>query len=68
MIKRITMFVATALLALSLAAPAAFAAPITCPGSQEAEKTSEGWVCVNPAENETGAEKPKNPNATKFKF
>lgn len=38
------------------------AAPITCPGAQVAEKTSDWWSCVNPAdhENESGAD--KNPN------
>lgn len=49
-------------------APAATAAPINCPGSQTAEKVDGGWQCVNKADNETGAENPKNPNAGKDKF
>lgn len=54
--------------ALAVTAPAATAAPITCPGGQTAEKVNGGWDCVNKPGNPTGAENPKNPNAGKGKF
>jgi hypothetical protein len=46
----------------------ALAAPINCPGNQDAQRVGGEWSCVNPADNPTGAEKPKNPNADKDKF
>lgn len=39
-----------------------FAAPITCPPPQVAEKTDNGWACVNHGGNESGAAETKNPN------
>ena len=53
---------------LTVAAPAATAAPIECPGSQTATKVDDGWACVNKPGNESGPENPKNPNAGKDKF
>ncbi|HCT78283.1 MAG TPA: hypothetical protein DGT23_17245 [Micromonosporaceae bacterium] len=49
-------------------ATSASAAPITCPGSQTATKTSGGWDCVNKGDNTSNAENPKNPNAGKGFF
>jgi hypothetical protein len=55
---RLKVFLATAatgaLLAATAAAPAS-AAPITCPGGQSAERVNGDWVCVNNADNPTGA-------------
>ena len=62
--KRIIMMLAlTALLvvALSMSALSAFAAPITCPGGQTAVNDG-GWHCENNAGNTSGAAKTKNPN------
>jgi hypothetical protein len=53
---------------LVVMAPAASAAPITCPGNQEVTKVSGGWECVNKGDNTSNAENPKNPNAGKDKF
>jgi len=39
-----------------------FAAPITCPPPQVAEKTDNGWACVNNGGNTSGAAETKNPN------
>jgi hypothetical protein len=49
-------------------APAASAAPITCPGGQTATKTSTGWDCVNNGGNPSNSEDPKNPNVRKGFF
>lgn len=49
--------------ALIGAAPAANAAPITCPGGQTAQKTSSGWDCVNNGGNDTGAGRHKGTDA-----
>ncbi len=71
MIKRIGMLVVVALVAvmmLSATAMLAVAAPINCPGSQDAQRVGGEWECVNPSGNTSGAEKPKNPNADKDKF
>jgi hypothetical protein len=40
---------------LATAAAPASSAPITCPGGQDAVKTSSGWVCQNAGGNPTGA-------------
>lgn len=48
-------------------APAASAAPITCPGGQTVTMVDGGWECVNKGGNEGNAENPKNPNAGKDK-
>jgi hypothetical protein len=64
-IKRIGVLIVVALVAVMMLAATAMpslAAPITCPGSQDAEKVGGEWRCVNPADNPTGADKPKNPN------
>lgn len=69
--KRIaaTVLAGTAFLAIGLvSATSASAAPITCPGSQTATKTSSGWDCVNNGGNTSNAENPKNPNAGKGFF
>ncbi|HEX6682018.1 MAG TPA: hypothetical protein VF062_04455 [Candidatus Limnocylindrales bacterium] len=69
--KRIIAFVFSifAVLAFGLVnATAASAAPITCPGSQSAEKTPGGWDCVNKGGNSSNAEDPKNPNVKKGFF
>jgi hypothetical protein len=51
-----------------MAAPAANAAPITCPGGQTATKVAGGWDCVNNGGNTSNAEDPKNPNVGKGFF
>jgi hypothetical protein len=57
-----------AVMIMAATAMPAVAAPITCPGNQTAERVGGEWTCVNPANNPSGAEKPKNPNADKNKF
>ena len=60
--KRIIMMLAlTALLvvALSMSALSALAAPITCPSGQTVTKTASGWQCVNNGGNTSGAAKKK---------
>jgi hypothetical protein len=62
--KRISLLIAALMLALTMSfgAVAAFAAPITCPGPQQPERVGGQWVCVNPADNPSGAAETKNPN------
>jgi hypothetical protein len=45
---------ATGALIATAAAPAS-AAPITCPGGQDAQRVNGDWVCVNSGDNPTGA-------------
>ena len=69
MIKRISLLLAAALMAVMMMAATAMpamAAPIDCPGKQTAVKSDddkgnvkEQWSCSN-GNNTTGAEKPKN--------
>ena len=58
MIKRISLLIAVALMAVMMmvvtAAPA-FAAPIYCQGNQTAQKTADGWQCINNGEQDTGS-------------
>jgi hypothetical protein len=65
--KTIAVIGITSLLSIGMAGMAQ-AAPIDCPGSQTATKTSSGWDCVNKAGNGTNAENPKNPNVRKGFF
>jgi hypothetical protein len=49
--------------ALAFTAPAANAAPITCPNGQSAQKINGDWVCVNnPGKGDPNTEDPRNPN------
>ena len=56
--RRVRLFFATAaaggVLVATAAVPAS-AAPITCPGGQSPERVNGEWVCVNNADNPTGA-------------
>ena len=68
---RITALIASllAFLALGLvSATTASAAPIDCPPGQTAQKTADGWDCVNKPGHDTNSEDPKNPNVGKGFF
>jgi hypothetical protein len=70
-LKRISLLIAAALMAVMMMAATAMpvlAQPITCPGGQEATKTASGWDCVNRGDNTSNAEDPKNPNVGKGFF
>jgi hypothetical protein len=55
--RRLKVFFATAASGalLATAAVPASAAPITCPGGQDAQRVNGDWVCVNSGDHPTGA-------------
>ncbi|WP_043497259.1 hypothetical protein [Georgenia sp. SUBG003] len=68
---KISALIASLLAFLTLglvSATSASAAPIDCPPGQSAQKTDDGWQCVNKPGHDSNAEDPKNPNKDKGDF